>query len=234
MESIMAKTTDELPAEPKMQPNIDAIIDLLKPGGELEEAAKQKQSGASAEGLVFQRIEKNLHGNRAAVSDMRRIRKWPRDKQFDYIRTFEPLLVHYGLTLEVIDPEDLVAQAQKKQAEGEGDEGQAPDAGSNAGANALDAARTNLTGGEPGDDASRERAAAANGSVQLRKFVGALRAGMSVDDAATLAEIEPQEAAMQAAAEEKGELANIDAIAPPVKRGKPKLGIVAPASDTKQ
>ncbi len=199
----------------------DRLGALLAPGGELADAAAKKQEGASSEGAIFQRIEKNLHGHRGAVSDVRKILKWSKDKQADYIRTLEPLLVHYGLTLDAIDPEDLVAQAAK-QAEGE------PTPGSNGGTNPLDKARANLAGGAADDDAARARATEANGSVQLRKFVGALRAGRTLEEATVIGELEAEEARLTFESEGRGEFADMEVIEPPRKKGgRPKLGIVA-------
>lgn len=172
----MTKTTEELPPEPRVQPNIEEIIALLVSGGEIDQSEKKQGEALSATGKIYQRIEKNLHGNRAAVAAIRRLQKMSDDKRADYIRTFEPLLVHFGYTLEAIDPEDLLAGADQRQAanppatsdddddqgDDDGDDGEAGDAdpGVSAGKDALQSARERLSGGgataEPGKPAARK------------------------------------------------------------------------------
>lgn len=228
----MPKTTEETPPEPRVQPNIEAIIELLKPGGQIDEAAKASSDAMSKTGRIFQNIEKNFNGNRAAVSLIRRMQKMSADKRADFIRTVEPLMVHYGYTLDAIDPEDLLERDSGTGAPEPGAGEQS--GGGNAPVSGLDAARAKLSGVDTAG--AEQRAAAANGSVQLRKFLGAIRAGMEVEVAAKIGEIDSlDEAKEHVAAEKRGEYADVPSIEPPAKRGgKPRLGIVTPTPDTKQ
>jgi hypothetical protein len=239
MESIMARTTEETPSEPRVQPNIKAIMALLGPGGDIEKAEKKAAEGNTATGSIYQKIEKNLNGNRAAVSMVRRMMKMSDDKRADFIRTVEPLMVELGFTLDAIDPEDLVAQANASSsapAPADGDEkgdDQPDGGGENEALNGLDAARARLGGGE-GSEAARQRANEKNGSVNLRKLIGALRAGRSLEESVELSGIPMEEAKDHEAAEQRGEYAALDAIAPAPKKGRAKLGIVPGGVETVQ
>lgn len=145
-------TTEEVPPEPKAQPKIKEILGLLAPGGEIEQAEKKQADGMSSLGKAYQKIEKNMQGNRAAVSLIRRIQKMPKDKMADFIRTLEPLLVHFRFTLDDIDP-DLVDQAGRAPTpnddggdEDDDDAEKEDEKGSNAKLSGLDKARQHLSG----------------------------------------------------------------------------------------
>ena len=146
-------TTDGVPPEPRPQPNIKAILALITPGGEIEQAEKKQAEGMSANGAIYKRIEKDMQGNRAAVSMIRRMQKMSADKRADLLRTLEPLMVHLRYTLDDIDP-DLVEQAQTKSADaGDDDDAGAggndpsdPEPGDNAKLSGLDKARSHLSG----------------------------------------------------------------------------------------
>jgi len=146
-------TTDGVPPEPRPQPNIKAILALITPGGEIEQAEKKQAEGMSANGAIYKRIEKDMQGNRAAVSMIRRMQKMSADKRADLLRTLEPLMVHLRYTLDDIDP-DLVEQAQTKSADADdaddagagGNDPSDPEPGSKPRVSGLDKAKAHLQG----------------------------------------------------------------------------------------
>jgi hypothetical protein len=173
-------TTEEVPQEPRSEPNLPEITAILKPGGALEEAERKQADGTAATGKIYQQIEKNHRGNRKAVSIIRWMMKQSADKRNDCIRTLEPLLVHYRYTLDDIDPQDLVGMSEHAPASDavDGDDGEPvraegmtdeeweaskPADGGNASASALDEARGRLNGDgpEPGSEVDVAPAAAA-------------------------------------------------------------------------
>jgi hypothetical protein len=153
-------TTDGVPPEPRPEPNIKAILALLAPGGDIEQAEKKQAEGMSTTGKLYQKIEKDMQGNRAAVSMIRRMQKMSADKRHDLLRTLEPLMVHFGYTLDDIEP-DLVQQAQTKTDDdtdtdngaGGNDPGDPEPTGDNSKLSGLDKARAHLTG-----DSTQEQA----------------------------------------------------------------------------
>lgn len=228
--------------EPRITPKFSAINAMLKPGGEVEEAAKAQQEAMGKLGAAFKKIEKDFHGNRQAVGFIRKLDKMSKDKRDDLIRTLEPMLVERGYTLEVIDPEDLASQAQSgapaapgdddDDDDGEGEDDQRDDAAPAEArtaplpiADALSAARDRLSApaAEPGAVAGGAQA-----TRKVRMLVGALRAGQSLTEATLYAGMTAGEAQHHAEAERRGEYPDIAAITPSSKpaRGKPKLGIV--------
>lgn len=228
----MANTTEEVPGgEPQLQPNFKAIQALIAPNGELENAEKKQAEAMSGIGHIFKRVEKDMHGNRAAVSLMRKPQKMSADKRNDFIRTLEPLLVEAGYTLEAIDPEDLVGTPAPSPAptppsgssdgDEDGDDTTEDDQrGSNlSGHDALAAARAKLSSGGAGQI----------GSKQLRTFLGAIEAGQGVTESALHAGLSPAEAEATMKARDAGELEDVEPIAfvEPTKGGRPKLGMVA-------
>lgn len=146
-------TTDGVPPEPRAQPNIKAILALIVPGGEIEQAEKKQAEGMSTNGAIYKRIEKDMQGNRGAVSMIRRMQKMSADKRADLLRTLEPLMVELGYTLEDIDP-DLVDRSQVTKSDDDNDDEGAggndandPEPnGDNSKLSGLDKARAHLTG----------------------------------------------------------------------------------------
>lgn len=139
----------EVPPEPKAQPNIQAILKLVRQGGDLDEAERSQASAMQSSGQVYKRIERDFQGHRGAVAAIRKLVKMPADKRADYMRTFEPLCVELGYFLE--DQEgDLFGNTQSAKDDTaeheEGDEVEADPAASNV--SALEAARDRLKGGQ--------------------------------------------------------------------------------------
>lgn len=138
--------------EPGAEPDIDGIMEMLAPGGAIDKAAKKQSEGLTEMGAAFKRIEKDLNGNRAAVSFIRRLDKMSEDKRADFLRTAEPLLVERGYTLDAIDGNDLIG-SQKAAGAGapadddDDDDDDDADAGGDAEPNPLRAATAALTGG---------------------------------------------------------------------------------------
>ena len=148
----MAKTTEEVPPEPKAEPNIKEIIALLEPNGPLDKAAKLQSDGMTKTGEIFQRIEKNFNGNRAAVALIRRMKKMSDDKLADFIRTLEPLMVHYGFTLDDIEPDLVDRSGGGESGDGGGEPGgedPEPTADGNSTTSPLDDARASLESPPP-------------------------------------------------------------------------------------
>lgn len=144
-------TTEEVPAEPRVQPKIGKILDLLAPNGEIDNAQKKQQSAMSELGVIYKTVEKDLHGNHAAVAFIRKLDKMDADKRSDLIRTLEPLLVERGYTLDAIDP-DLADMTGGKDAN-QGDDDDDGEKGDNSVLSGLDKARQHLTGGAANGDA---------------------------------------------------------------------------------
>lgn len=138
--------------EPGAEPDIDGIKEMLAPGGAIEKAAKKQSEGLTEMGAAFKRIEKDLNGNRRAVSDIRRLDKMSEEKRADYLRTFEPLLLERGYTLDAIDGNDLLGSQKTAgagaPADDDDDDDDDADAGGDAEANPLRAATAALTGGQ--------------------------------------------------------------------------------------
>lgn len=138
--------TDGVPPEPRATPNIDAILAILKPNGELDNAAKGQAEAMSKIGNLYKKIEADLKGNRAAVALIRKLDRMSEDKRNDMIRTLEPLLVERGYILDNIDPDlaDAPRTPPPPMFDEDDDKG-----GDNSNVTALDAARENLSGGDP-------------------------------------------------------------------------------------
>jgi len=237
--------------EPRITPKFGQINEMLRPGGEIEEATKAQQEAMGKIGAAYKKIEKELHGNRQAVGFIRKLDKMSKDKRDDLIRTLEPMLVERGYTLDVIDPEDLAAQAQQPAATAPNDDDDDDD-GEDAGdketdsslptvtnplpaTDALSAARDRLSGGGDGEPGAG-KSDVDRGSRQLRKLIGALRTGDSVSDAAAYAGMTIAEAQEHAAAEKRGDYVDIAPITPGDRKKrdsapKPKLGIVVGGKD---
>ena len=116
-------TTEEVPAEPRVQPKITKILELLAPNGPIDNGQKKQQAAMSELGVIYKEIEKDLHGNRAAVAFIRRLDKMDADKRADLIRTLEPLLVERGYTLDAIDPDLADMTTSNGGEKGDDDEG---------------------------------------------------------------------------------------------------------------
>lgn len=141
-------TTDEVPDEPTVQPNIDAIAKLIAINGPIQRAEEEGQNSRSNLGNYYKRIQDDYHGHRGAVKAVRKLLSMSATQRADYMRTFEPLAEHFNLFPSQA-PGDMVDQAERETAK---------DGGKPAGANALEAAKAHLNGGtkdeaEPGGEA---------------------------------------------------------------------------------
>ena len=170
-------TTDGVPPEPRPQPNIKAILALIAPGGEIEQAEKRQAEGMSSNGAIYKRIEKDMQGNRGAVSMIRRMQKMSADKRADMLRTLEPLMVELGYTLEDIDP-DLVDRSQSTKSRddddnetgaGGNDDNDPEPNGNNSALSALDKARERLSGDTKQSQAEAESFVKSAGAPAVKK-----------------------------------------------------------------
>lgn len=167
--------------EPKPEPNVNGILELIGHNGKIEKAEKKQQDGMSELGKIYQTIEKDMAGCRPAVSLIRRMQKMSDEKRGDFIRTLEPLMVRLGYTLDDIEP-DLVDQSRKQaqtdgdgdgdDGEGQGDESDAqpPKAGRNSPVNNLENARAHLSGGAMTEDQANDVVRSIKGAAGRAKL----------------------------------------------------------------
>lgn len=164
----MADLTEEeeerLEPQPHVKANIDAIAELIGKNGKVARAEEKGQKARGELGNIYQKIEKDFHGNIGAAKLVRRLESGTVDAAYDFMRTFIPLAKRFGL----IPEDDLVDQAHKAGGT-DGEEGSGViDFGAmrerrSSGQSALDNAREHLSGGkkpepaeppagEPGDE----------------------------------------------------------------------------------
>lgn len=132
--------------QPHVAANIQAIAALIDKNGQVAKAEEAGEKARSRLGNLYQKIEKDYHGNIQAVKKVRALERGTIDAAYDFMRTFLPLARHFGL----IPEEDLVDAAERASDQGEG-EG-VIDFGARrrrrGGGSAMDAAREHLGTGE--------------------------------------------------------------------------------------
>jgi hypothetical protein len=159
----MADLTEEeeerLEPQPHVKANIDAIAELIGKNGKVARAEEKGQKARGELGNIYQKIEKDFHGNIGAAKLVRRLESGTVDAAYDFMRTFIPLAQRFGL----IPEDDLVDQAHL-QGGTEGQEGSGvitfPSRRKPPGESALDNARQHLSGGtrpEPEVESAAER-----------------------------------------------------------------------------
>lgn len=149
----MADMTEEeeerIEPQPHVKANIDAIADLIGKNGKVARAEEKGQKARGELGNIYQKIEKDFHGNIGAAKLVRRLESGTVDAAYDFMRTFIPLAKRFGL----IPEDDLVDQAHKA-AGTDGDEGSGVlhfPSRRPGGLSALDNAREHLSGGTKAD-----------------------------------------------------------------------------------
>jgi len=144
------RNDDVPPEEPVvLLPKIDTIFSMLGPKTALEQAEKKQSEALSAVGKIYQQIEKDHHGNRAAVSFFRRLQKMSHDKRMDFMRTFEPLCAKAGYFLDDAENDLVDAAGNTVDADDDGDTESPPGQAQKSTLPGLDAARAHLTGDKP-------------------------------------------------------------------------------------
>lgn len=179
---------DNQVSEPFIAANIDKIAPLVDNDGKIARAEEKAQKARSDLGNIYQQIENDFHGNRAAVKLARALIAGTTDKAHDFMRTFLPLARRFNL----IPGEDLVDMM---------DRGAPPAESSEAGVSAADMAPQSATVHEfpPRENAIDRAKAAMNGSSGPPA-----PSGPDLDEVAdaTVAEIEARSAPKKATAEE--------------------------------
>lgn len=89
--------SEEVPDEPKVQPNIEAIAKLIAPNGPVHRAEEASQAGRADLGNYYKRIQDDHHGHRGAVKMIRKLIGQTGEARSDFMRTFEPLAEHFNL-----------------------------------------------------------------------------------------------------------------------------------------
>lgn len=153
--------TNEVPPEPRVEPNIPALIALLVPGGDMEQCEKGQAESMSKTGKLYQRIQKDFRGHRGAVSDIRKMQKMSKAQLADYLRTLEPLMLHFNFTLDDIEP-DLVDQSQVVEKPKDDDDDDAGKGPTNGPTSALEISRSALAGAPETVQMMNERLAREN------------------------------------------------------------------------
>lgn len=97
--------------QPHVKANIDAIAKLVAKDGRIDKLEESMTKARNALGNEYQKIEKDFHGNRGAVKQVRKLLAGTTDAAYDYMRTFLHLAHRFGLMPE----EDLVDLAEKPQ-----------------------------------------------------------------------------------------------------------------------
>lgn len=146
----MADMTDEeeerIEPQPHVKANIEKIAELIGKNGQVAQAEEKGQKARGALGNLYQKIEKDYHGNIGAAKLVRRLESGTVDAAYDFMRTFIPLAQRFGL----IPEDDLVDQAHLKGGT-DGQDGSGvisfPSRRKPPGESALDNARAHLAGG---------------------------------------------------------------------------------------
>lgn len=135
----MANQDDgEVPKEPTVEPNIEAIARLININGPVHRAEEEGVNSRSSLGNLYKKIQDDLHGHRGATKQVRKLLTMSATARADFMRTFEPLCEHFGLFPSQEREPDLVDTAEKGTA------------GAGQVASALDAAKAHLgTGTKP-------------------------------------------------------------------------------------
>lgn len=105
-------------SEPFIAANIEKIAPLVDNDGKIARAEEKAQKARSDLGNIYQQIENDFHGNRAAVKLARALIAGTTDKAHDFMRTFLPLARRFNL----IPGEDLVDMMSAGEPPAESDE----------------------------------------------------------------------------------------------------------------
>lgn len=109
----MADLTDEEEERIEPTPHIAAKIDKIAPlvanDGAIAKSEEKAQKARSELGNLYQKIEKDFHGNPKAVKLVRTLLGGTTDAAYDFMRTFMRLADHFQL----IPADDLVDLAEK-------------------------------------------------------------------------------------------------------------------------
>lgn len=97
MAEITEQEDERMTGQPHIRPKIDEIVKLLAQNGPLHKGEEAGQAANASLAKVYQKIEKDFHGNKAAVKCIRQLVKMSDDKAFDFMRTFEPLADYFHL-----------------------------------------------------------------------------------------------------------------------------------------
>jgi len=82
---------------PHTQAKVAKIAELIDHDGLVHKAEEKSEKARSDLGNLYQKMEKDFHGNRKAIKAIRTLIKGSTDAAYDYMRTFLPLAHQFGL-----------------------------------------------------------------------------------------------------------------------------------------